>query len=210
MIETIAISAVSLIAGIAIGNLLYARAHNGFRFGKPNIADDADSTCTLMVESAYEKNTSGKEKLLRKARRIAKAQIRIVDKSIKKKAADGNCSLRIEEYCEKRRPVVEDGTDADCLFFMGGSTGTLLPMQIPSDDEATMAGMVASMLRSEYERRGYDASSWVDTTWFGAVYTSVRIDWSAAGFDKDNLDKIEFDSQVDAYKAGVPLEDIFA
>ena len=210
MIETITISAVSLVAGIAIGNLLYARAHNGLRFGKPFGCNDADSTRTLMVESAYEKNTSGKEKLVRKARKIAKAQIRIVDKAIEKKAVDGYCSLRIEEYCEKRCPIVEEETDADCLFFMCGSPGTLLPVQILPDDEATVSGMVASMLRNEYEKRGYDVNAWADTTWFGAVYTGVRIDWSAAGFDEDNLDKIEFDSQVDAYKAGVPLEDILA
>lgn len=210
MIETITISAVSLVAGIAIGNLLYARAHNGLRFGKPFVPGDADSTRTLMVESAYEKNTSGKEKLLRKARRIAKAQIRVIDKCIKERAAQGQCSLQVEERCGKRTMGTEAPDYVDCLFCLGNSSGTRLPMWIPLDDRATVSGMVASMLRSEYKKRGYDVDAWVGTHWDGTVLTNVRIDWSAAGFDKDNLDKIEFDSQVDAYKAGVPLEDILA
>lgn len=205
-----------LAAGIAIGAAaFYGLSHLGKaqrQQGEISIPSASDIR-TVMVESAYEDNTVGREKRLRKAREIVKNQIPIINRIIEKNAKSNKTSALIVEHA--RKADFDDRFDtsfhmADEEFFLAGQVNAWKPMFVGRDEVDSIIGMVCAMLKHEYEQKHYDVTVGVDADHFGRIYSSVKIDWAASGFHQDNLGKIECESQVDAYKAGVPLEDILA
>lgn len=206
----------ALAAGIAIGAVaFYGLSHLGksaTAAGEIAIPSASDIR-TVMIESAYEDNTVGREKRLRKAREIVKSQIPIINRIIEKNAKSNKTSALIVEHA--RKIDFDDRFDttfhmADEEFFLTGQIGAWKPLFVGQDEVDSIIGMVCAMLKREYEQKHYNVTVGVDADCFGRIYSSVKIDWSAAGFHQDSLSKIEFESQVDAYKAGVPLEDILA
>lgn len=75
--------------------------------------------------------------------------------------------------------------------------------------KGTTPGYVVGILRDVYENRGYVTKTSVDAKAHGGIYAVLIIDWSD-GISTEHLDNIEFVSQLEAFKSGVPLADIVA
>lgn len=173
----------------------------------------SDEIRMLMVKNAYKDNTEGRAKRFEKAREIARDQIQIINRVIKQNARKAETSASITIHA--RKIEFEEAYAArqieDHRIFLPGMHGRIHhPVWVSVDESDEIEGMLGALLKEEYEKKGYEVSLWLDTDWTGEIYTCMQIDWSENCFVPEELNKIQFDSQVDAYKSGVPLEDILA
>lgn len=78
------------------------------------------------------------------------------------------------------------------------------------DDKMQIHRTALSMVRHTYESFGYEVRMATDIDWMGNILINVTIDWSNNEINKSTLAQIEDISQIEAYRAGVPLADILA
>lgn len=208
MLATILSSIVCLAVGIACGYAACARKRHLGERGE-SLDDGSNETRTAfetrvtMVEGACQE-TKGKrdeeKQAFARACKISEQGVRQLNRLIERRAQRGDSSAHV--VIRTREDVLREERYKSAV------------PKLPRNDDIIYAssdtlGYVGKLLRDFYGRYGYSTDARADSDWLGHAFVSLYIDWSD-GIDTEQLRHIEFSSQVEAFKAGVPLEDILA
>lgn len=162
-----------------------------------------------MVQAHYDRNSLAERTTATEATWLENS----LNKIIKKQAEQGSTELIVrmsnERVADNKSEIVQVG-DA-VTYTLGKKTGDKkTELELATELERWEHGMeVLRKVGDYYCEAGYTVSVDMDSNWKG-TFVEMSIRWDTDGFDGKDCKKIKYDSQVDAFKQGVPLSDIVA